>query len=98
MKILQLVEGRDRPDLEASIALTPQEQACLRSLAPRLDGKTKKQQNPHPPYSLAWATWLIARLGGSSGYQSQRPPGMPTLVQGWRRFEAILLGWNLRQI
>ena len=98
MKILQLVEGRDRPDLEASIALTPQEQACLRSLAPTLDGKTKKQQNPHPPYSLAWATWLIARLGGASGYQSQRPPGMPTLVQGWRRFEAIFLGWNLSQI
>jgi hypothetical protein len=98
LRILQLVEGRDRGDLDATIALSSDQQRCLRSLAPTLDGKTKKQQNPHPPRSLAWATWLIARLGGWSGYQSQRPPGMPTLVQGWRRFEAIFLGWNLERI
>jgi Transposase DDE domain len=98
LRILQLVEGRDRPDLEATIALSIDQQNCLRSLAPTLDGKTKKQQNPHPPRSIAWATWLIARLGGWSGYASQRPPGMPTLVQGWRRFEAIFLGWNLDRI
>ena len=98
LRILQLVEGRDRPDLDASIALSIDQQHCLRSLAPTLDGKTKKQQNPHPPRSIAWATWLIARLGGWSVYSSQRPPGMPTLVQGWRRFEAIFLGWNLDRI
>jgi Transposase DDE domain len=98
LRILQLVEGRDRSDLDATIALSIDQQNCLRSLAPTLDGKTKKQQNPHPPRSIAWATWLIARLGGWSGYQSQRPPGMPTLVQGWRRFEAIFLGWTLNQI
>lgn len=98
LRILQLVEGRNRPDLDATIALSTDQQNCLRSLAPTLDGKTKKQQNPHPPRSLAWATWLIARLGGWSGYASQRPPGMPTLVQGWRRFEAIFLGWNLDRI
>lgn len=98
LRILQLVEGRDRGDLDATIALSNDQQRCLRSLAPTLDGKTKKQQNPHPHRSLAWATWLIARLGGWSGYQSQRPPGMPTLVQGWRRFEAIFLGWNLDRI
>jgi Transposase DDE domain len=98
LRILQLLEGRDRPDLDATIALSIDQQNCLQSLAPTLDGKTKKQQNPHPPRSMAWATWLIARLGGWSGYQSQRPPGMPTLVQGWRRFEAIFLGWNLDRI
>jgi hypothetical protein len=98
LRILQLVEGRDRSDLDATIALSIDQQNCLRSLAPTLDGKTKKQQNPHPPRSIAWATWLIARLGGWSGYQSQRPTGMPTLVQGWRRFEAIFLGWTLNQI
>jgi Transposase DDE domain len=98
LRILQLLEGRDRPDLDATIALSIDQQNCLQSLAPTLDGKTKKQQNPHPPRSIAWATWLIARLGGWSGYQSQRPPGMPTLVQGWRRFEAIFLGWTLDRI
>jgi Transposase DDE domain len=97
LRILQFVVGRDHPELDASVALTPEQQTCLRSLAPTLSGRTKKQLNPHRPLSLAWAVWLVARLGGWSGYQSQRPPGVLTLVQGWRRFEAIFLGWNLTQ-
>jgi hypothetical protein len=97
LRILQFVVGRDHPELDATVALTPDQQTCLRALAPTLSGKTKKQQNPHRPLSLAWAVWLIARLGGWSGYQSQRPPGVLTLVQGWRRFEAIFLGWKLTQ-
>jgi hypothetical protein len=60
-----------------------------------LQGRTKKLQNPYPPASLPWANWLIARLGGWSGYSSQRPPGMPTLVRGLRLFESIFLGWKL---
>jgi len=39
----------------------------------------------------------IERLGGWSGYTSQRPPGMPTLVHGLRQFESIFLGWKLAQ-
>ena len=97
VRTLQLLEGRDNPDLPASIALTDEQQQCLSQLAPSLQGRTQKQQNPYPPTSLAWATWLIARLGGWSGYRSQRPPGMPTLIHGLRQFEAIFLGWKLAQ-
>ena len=97
VRILQLVEGRDQPELPASIAFTPEQQQCLRQLSPSLQGLTQKQQNPYPPVSLAWATWLIARLGGWSGYRSQRPPGMPTLIRGLRQFESIFLGWKLAQ-
>jgi len=97
LRILQFVVGRDHPELDATVALTPGQQICLESLAPILSGKTNKQQNRHRPLSLAWAVWLIARLGGWSGYQSQRPPGVLTLVRGWRRFEAIFLGWTLTQ-
>jgi hypothetical protein len=97
VRTLQLLEGRDEPDLPASLALTDEQQQCLTQLAPSLQGRTQKQQNPYPPTSLAWATWLIARLGGSSGYRSQRPPGMPTLIHALRRFEAIFLGWKLAQ-
>jgi hypothetical protein len=46
---------------------------------------------------LPWATWLIARLGGWSGYRSQSPPGIRTLSQGLRKFEAIFQGWSLAQ-
>jgi hypothetical protein len=97
LRTLQLLEGRDKPDLPVTLAFPPAQQACLQQLAPTLEGKTQKQRNPYPKKSLPWATWLIARLGGWSGYQSQRPPGIVTLVQGLRKFESIFLGWQLPQ-
>jgi hypothetical protein len=93
-RTLQMVEGRDNPDIPASVAFSAQQQECLTQLAPSLEGRTQKQQNPYPPASLPWATWFIARLGGWSAYRSQRPPGMPTLVHGLRRFESIFIGWK----
>jgi hypothetical protein len=95
VRTLQLLEGRDNSELPASIALTDEQLQFLAQLAPSLQGRTPKQHNPYPPTSLAWATWFVARLGGWSGYRSQRPPGMPTLIHGLRRFEAIFLGWKL---
>jgi hypothetical protein len=97
LRILQLLEGRDDPTAAAQLAFSAQEQQCLTHLAPSLQGRTHKQQNPYPPASLPWATWLIARLGGWSGYRSQSPPGIPTLVRGLRQFESIFQGWNLAQ-
>ena len=94
VRTLQMVEGRDNADIPASVSFTEQQQECLTQIAPTLQGQTQKQQNPYPPTSLAWATWFIARLGGWSAYRSQRPPGMPTLVHGLRRFEAIFIGWK----
>ena len=95
VRTLQLLEGRDHPDLPAGLAFSQLEQDCLQQLALSLEGRTQKQRNPHHPGSLAWVTWIIARLGGWSGYQSQRPPGMYTLVQGLRRFDSIFWGWQL---
>ena len=94
VRTLQMVEGRDNPDIPASVAFCESQQQCLTQLAPSLQGQRQKQQNPYPLASLPWATWLIARLGGWSGYRSQRPPEMPTVVHGLRRFEAIFIGWK----
>ena len=69
--------------------------ACLRHLAPTLDGRTDKQRNPHPPASLAWVSWCIARLGGWRGLASQRPPGGITLTHGWQYFHRLYEGWKL---
>jgi hypothetical protein len=92
VRTLQMVAGRDNLDIPASVTFCEEEQHCLSQIAPTLEGRTQKQRNPYPLGSLPWATWLIARLGGWSGYRSQKPPGMPTLVHGLRRFEGIFIG------
>ena len=81
--------------LSASMTFNIEQQDCLNDIKPTLQGKTKKQQNPYPRGSLPWTVWIIARLGGASGYISQGLPGMPTLVKGLRRFESIFEGWKL---
>lgn len=63
LRVLKLLEGRDDPTVAAQMVFGAQEQQCLTHLAPTLQGRTAKQQNPYPPASLPWATWLIARLG-----------------------------------
>ncbi|MBZ8183206.1 IS4 family transposase, partial [Oscillatoria salina] len=97
VRILQLLIGRDSPALSVDLAFNDEQQQCLEHLAPTLQGYTHKQQNPYKRSSLAWASWLIARLGGWSGYRSQRPPGMPTLIQGLRKFDSLFRGWKLAQ-
>ncbi len=94
VKTLQLLEGRDKEDFSASLTFSPEEQQCLQQLMPSLEGRTQKQKNPYRCKSLAWANWIIARLGGWSGYQSQRPAGISTLVRGLRSFDLIFLGWK----
>jgi hypothetical protein len=98
VRTLQMIEGRDNVDLPATITFSADQQECLTQIEPTLEGQTSKQQNPHPKTSLPWAIWIVARLGGWSGYRSQTPPGMPTLVNGLRRFESIFEGWKLGQI
>jgi hypothetical protein len=97
VQILQLLEGRDQPELPISLTFSAEQQQYLEQIAPTLEGNTAKQRNPYPMGSLAWASWMIARLGGWSGYQSQRPPGIRTLARGLRQFEAMFRGWKLMQ-
>lgn len=97
-RTLQMVEGRSPSELKASLIFSSEQQQCLSELSHQVEGDTEKQQNPYPPASLPWATWLIARLGGWSGYRSQRPPGMPTLVHGLRQFESIFWDGNWLKI
>lgn len=97
---LQLVQARDGAGGEpATVALDEDEAAALDALGPRLEGGTARQRNPHPPRSLAWAAWIVARLGGWDGYPSaRRPPGPITLKRGLDRLRAIAEGWTLRDL
>ena len=96
--VMQLVEGRDAgPERRASEVVSPDEQAFAAALNPTLEGKTEKQKNPHQDGSLAWLAWIVARLGGWSGYQRYGPPGPKTMAYGWEQFKTMSQGWNLRQ-
>ena len=97
--ILQLVQARDGKSHEpAAIAFSAPEIALLDRLAGQYQGRTALQSNPHKPRSLAWAGWIIARLGGWNGYPSSKPPGPITLRHGLEYFHAIAKGWNLRDV
>jgi hypothetical protein len=96
--VLQLVHARNGSAQPASIAFSQTEIATLEALNDKIEGKTEKQKNPHPRHKLSWASWIIARMGGWSGYPSSRPPGPITMRNGWQKFQAIAIGWALRDV
>ncbi|ANK94020.1 MULTISPECIES: IS4 family transposase [Rhizobium] len=92
--VLQLVQDRSGGDPHpASLAVSPHEINTLAALESRFKGKTKLQSNPHPKASLAWAAWIIAKLGGWNGYASSKPPGPITFFNG---LKYCADGWALR--
>lgn len=100
LKVTQLVTARDgSTELKTSDIFTPDEQVFLTGLLVRTQGKTIKQQNPYPKNNLAWASWIIARLGGWHCYtKSEGPPGPIILARGLKKFHEMFCGWNLHRL
>jgi hypothetical protein len=97
--IMQLVHARDgKSEQDAAIAFSPAEIETIRALVPTLEGKTALQKNPHPSGSLAWAAWVIAKLGGWDGYPKSKPPGPITFRHGLEYFRAVDHGRALRDV
>ena len=91
---IQLTQARDGADqMPASTVFRDAEIDTLAALGPTLEGKTERQQNPHPPRSLAWAGWSIARLGGWNCYY--KPPGPITFRRGMEHFYQIHRGRHI---
>jgi Transposase DDE domain len=67
----------------------------LHALQQKVQGSTEKQKNPFEPESLAWAAWTIARLGGWTGYNSDKSRGPITMRDGLERFNAMVDGFRL---
>jgi len=86
------VGSRDAP---ASRVFDTEQIEVLHALQKKLQGRTTKQQNSHPPESLAWAGWTIARLGGWTGYTSDKSTGPITMRDGLERFYGIVDGYIL---
>ena len=98
--IMQLVQARDgQRSPPASIAFSDDEIDALQAIeASKYAPRTERQRNPHPTRSLAWAAWIVARLGGWDGYSSSRPPGPITFKHGLDYFKGIATGWALRNV
>lgn len=96
---LPLMPARDDSSAApAELAFSEVELATLDARGPHLEGRPALQTNPHPRRSLAWAAWIMARLGGWTGYPSERPPGPITFKQGLDYFHACVAGWQLRDL
>lgn len=93
--IKQLVQARDgNTDQILSDAFDPDDQSILEAVSAKLAGKTARQCNPHPKGTLAFAAWVIARLGGWTGYYGK--PGPKVMRIGLQDFRAIKYGAQLR--
>jgi hypothetical protein len=98
--VQQLVHARDgnadagplRPIIDAFEA---EDAPLLEALCAKLEGKTERQKNPHPKGSLAYASWVCARLGGWTGYYGK--PGPIVMLHGWFEFQSAKRGVNAMQ-
>lgn len=92
--VMQLVQARDgTTDQRLADAFEPADQPVLEALSAQLEGKTTRQKNPHPNGSLAFASWVIARLGGWTGYYGK--PGPRVMRRGLDDFQRIKYGTTL---
>lgn len=94
VSVMQLVKARDGTTGQNLIEVfEPADQSIIEAVSIRLEGKTKRQRNVHPKGSLAFAAWVIARLGGWDGYYGK--PGPKTMRLGLEAFQRIKFGATL---
>jgi hypothetical protein len=94
--VTQLLRARDNPGGQSLLdAFDAEDEQVIEAICADYEGPnpTKRQTNPHPRGTMARATWVLARLGGWTGYYGK--PGPRTLNMGFERFKAIRYGARL---
>ncbi len=91
IRTMQLVNARDGSPRPATDVIDAALLPAAEAIGATLEGRTLRQQNPHPRHSLAWLAWIIARLGGWNCYY--KPPGPKTMRAGWTQFAAMAAGF-----
>lgn len=82
-RIIQLVDARDGSSRPATDVIEPEDIEAAAAISATLEGGTGRQKNHHPAGSLAWLSWIAARLGGWNCYY--KPPGPKTMARGLDR-------------
>ena len=92
--VMQLVKARDgTTDQQLMDAFERDDRPVLEAISAKLEGATALQKNPHPKGSLAFGAWVIARLGGWTGYYGK--PGPKVMRRGLDDFRRIKYGTTL---
>lgn len=91
--LMRLAYAEPEVDLKAEVCFNEEEQQFLEHQIAQREGKTQKQKNPYISKDLKRYVWVIARMGGWKGYESNRHPGITTLWIGLKYFKAAFEGW-----
>jgi hypothetical protein len=86
-RTIQLVDARDGSSRPATDVADQDVIAAAAVIGPTLERGTARQKNPYEPGSLAWLSWIVARLGGWNCYY--KPPGPKTMRAGWDKLAAM---------
>jgi hypothetical protein len=92
-RTIQLVDARDGSTRPATDVIAPEDIEAAAAVSATLEGATERQKNPHEKGSLAWLSWIAARLGGWNCYY--KPPGPKTMARGLDRLIDRLAGYRL---
>jgi hypothetical protein len=100
LRVLQLVHARNGDTgQKLTDAMEQADEPVVEALVEKLEGKTEKLKCPNPRGSLGRLSWVVARLGGWSGYvgKHHKPAGPKTIARGLIKFDAIREGWRMRK-
>lgn len=92
--LMRLAYAEPELAIGADTCFSQDEQEFMEQQISRLEGRTQKQKNPYNNKDLKRYVWVLARLGGWKGYESNRTPGITTLWIGLKYFRAAKEGWD----
>jgi len=97
LKIMQMNIAYSQPEGGQPIedVFDAEQIEILHLMNKKLQGKTYMLQNHNDPKRTKWASWIVGRIGGWKGYDSQGPPGVIVLKRGLDRLNYILEGAKL---
>ena len=95
LQVMRLKLSLNDEDQKADSLFNSIEIRFLEKVNKKIEGQTQKQKNPYNEKTLAWVAWIIARIGGWTGYKSQGPPGYITIKNGLDKYHQQYQGYLL---
>jgi Transposase DNA-binding len=101
IRVMQLYLSCGNEEGQATAEVFSEEEInCMAQIEKTQTASTPNTKNPFPKGQLAWASWIIARLGGWKANKNnrQRQPGPILLHRGLQKFDLIFQGWKIAQM